>query len=95
MTFDEHLDECAQCREHPFDLCPAGASLLERVGDAPDIMEHVVLSKQPTEAARRVFEQLVQRGGLVLRICETCGREWGTRSDDTRCPPCRDPVRYG
>jgi hypothetical protein len=26
--FHAHLDECAQCREHPFDLCSAGAVLL-------------------------------------------------------------------
>lgn len=26
--FHAHLDVCAQCREHPFDLCPAGAVLL-------------------------------------------------------------------
>jgi len=24
----QHLDECAQCREQPFDLCPAGVEVL-------------------------------------------------------------------
>jgi hypothetical protein len=28
LAFEAHLDACAQCREHPFDLCPAGANLL-------------------------------------------------------------------
>jgi len=26
--FHAHLDECAQCRNHPFGLCPTGARLL-------------------------------------------------------------------
>jgi hypothetical protein len=26
--FHAHLDKCAQCREHPFDLCKEGAGLL-------------------------------------------------------------------
>jgi hypothetical protein len=29
-TFHEHLDECRQCREHPFALCPYGAKALQR-----------------------------------------------------------------
>lgn len=35
MTFHDHLDECAQCRDHPFELCDAGAALLEREAGAP------------------------------------------------------------
>jgi hypothetical protein len=27
-AFHEHLDQCAQCRNHPFDLCDTGATLL-------------------------------------------------------------------
>jgi len=27
-SFHSHLDICDQCRNHPFDLCPTGASLL-------------------------------------------------------------------
>lgn len=30
--FHTHLDECAQCRDHPFDLCEVGASLLVEAG---------------------------------------------------------------
>lgn len=26
--FHAHLDECSQCMNHPFDLCPAGAALM-------------------------------------------------------------------
>lgn len=29
--FHSHLDTCRQCSEHPFDLCPAGATLLAAV----------------------------------------------------------------
>lgn len=27
--FHKHLDICAQCRNHPFDLCSEGAKLLK------------------------------------------------------------------
>lgn len=27
-AFHRHLDQCQQCREHPFDLCDEGARLL-------------------------------------------------------------------
>ena len=27
--FHAHLDVCAQCREHPFGLCPRGATLFQ------------------------------------------------------------------
>lgn len=27
--FHKHLDECSQCRNHPFNLCLAGAKLLK------------------------------------------------------------------
>ena len=30
MTFHEHLDECARCRNQPFGLCPEGAALLRQ-----------------------------------------------------------------
>lgn len=26
--FHRHLDECRQCRDHPFELCPHGMRLL-------------------------------------------------------------------
>ena len=34
-VFHAHLDECEQCREHPFNLCSEGERLLhEEVRDA-------------------------------------------------------------
>jgi hypothetical protein len=27
-AFNAHLDQCKQCREQPFNLCPAGVLLL-------------------------------------------------------------------
>ncbi len=32
--FHAHLDECAQCRNHPFGLCATGAALLKKAGEA-------------------------------------------------------------
>ena len=29
--YHAHLDKCAQCRNHPFNLCPVGAKLLTTV----------------------------------------------------------------
>jgi hypothetical protein len=31
--FHAHLDECKQCREHPFGLCPSGSTLLLATAD--------------------------------------------------------------
>lgn len=33
-SFHDHLDTCAQCREHPFALCGVGARLLAAGEDA-------------------------------------------------------------
>jgi len=30
--YHEHLDECEQCREHPFNQCPTGNELLRKAG---------------------------------------------------------------
>lgn len=38
--FHDHLDECKQCRENPFHLCPAGEQLLLAVQiKTPEIKE--------------------------------------------------------
>lgn len=34
--FHDHLDHCARCREHPFDLCQLGNKLLWSVVDGAD-----------------------------------------------------------
>lgn len=31
-AFHAHLDGCEQCREHPFDLCEVGQTLIARAG---------------------------------------------------------------
>jgi len=35
-AFHAHLDVCAGCRDHPFDLCATGARLLREAVDASD-----------------------------------------------------------
>ena len=32
--FHKHLDECKQCRENPFGLCPKGVILINRMNKA-------------------------------------------------------------
>jgi hypothetical protein len=44
--FHRHLDECQQCREHPFALCAAGAVILQI---APRLMAAGVV--------RRLFDE--------------------------------------
>ena len=39
-TFHAHLDVCAQCEKHPFDLCPIGAVLLQGVAIGPSADPH-------------------------------------------------------
>lgn len=29
--FHSHLDKCSQCRNHPMNLCPAGATILMKL----------------------------------------------------------------
>jgi hypothetical protein len=46
--FHNHLDECPQCRDHPFDLCPVGEQLLQAsVGDAPTFRPDLPVSTDP------------------------------------------------
>jgi hypothetical protein len=37
-AFHRHLDECKQCENQPFDLCPTGTRLLEETGVAAGIL---------------------------------------------------------
>ena len=48
--FHGHLDECSQCRNHPFGLCPTGAALLKKAGEAG--AELVNVAKRMTELQR-------------------------------------------
>ncbi len=32
--FHQHLDECERCREHPFDLCKIGVSLIQKAAQS-------------------------------------------------------------
>ncbi len=34
--FHAHLDICYQCRNHPMNLCPTGALLIQRVASPPN-----------------------------------------------------------
>jgi hypothetical protein len=37
--FHAHLDQCARCRQQPFNLCDIGASLLRRAVEAiPNVL---------------------------------------------------------
>jgi len=38
--FHAHLDECEQCREHPFALCPEGELILKKVTVGIDLEDY-------------------------------------------------------
>lgn len=38
--FHKHLDECKQCEQHPFELCPVGVQLIHA-----EVQKPVVLPK--------------------------------------------------
>ncbi len=40
--FHAHLDDCKQCRDHPFDLCPDGAKLLKEAATGVKEQEEVI-----------------------------------------------------
>lgn len=31
LEFDQHLDQCQQCEQHPFEMCPIGDVLLSEL----------------------------------------------------------------
>jgi hypothetical protein len=49
-AFHSHLDECRQCADHPFDLCPSGTVLMN--------LARVILD---TEASRTPAENRPER----------------------------------
>jgi len=66
--FYAHLDACAQCREHPFDLCGAGSNLLReaatglppRPPSQPNLQSIPIgteLGKQIRQALARSFSE--------------------------------------
>lgn len=73
--FHEHMDQCDQCREHPFDLCRSGAKLLT---SAPDMREPVSKAESGAERVRQTWP------------CLGCGKPvFGDRSvcEDPDCAP--------
>jgi len=44
--FDDHLDACRQCREHPFELCRTGERLLGAGVDGSTMGDMLVQAKR-------------------------------------------------
>jgi len=40
--FHSHLDECSQCRENPFGLCPIGNQLLVECMSVKDVDPQII-----------------------------------------------------
>lgn len=44
--FHKHLDECKQCREHPFSLCPVGENKMKEaialIADSDPLLAYTV-----------------------------------------------------
>ena len=57
-SFHKHLDECAQCREHPFWLCEVGGPLLKAAGEqAEQEMRELVPGRLQLESGERSYGQ--------------------------------------
>ena len=69
-VFHKHLDVCKQCADHPFDLCPIGAKLIEEAarelsptGRRPsepvfqNLPNHTELGQQILDAFRKGFKE--------------------------------------
>jgi hypothetical protein len=53
-AFHNHLDSCAQCEQHPFDLCAIGARLLrETATGSGRLPEQQIPPHQPTPEPMR------------------------------------------
>lgn len=70
-TFHEHLDACEQCRNHPFDLCPVGHTLLmssiiqfKSGREATQVLSLALrklrLSNEPLDATARALADVLQ-----------------------------------
>ena len=58
--FHEHLDKCQQCRDRPFDLCPAGALLLMLA--AQDALGEIMAPmKMHAMASPKALDRLFER----------------------------------
>lgn len=62
--FHDHLDVCRQCREHPFDLCPVGAPLLE--ARAREILQEGV-QNVPMEVITRETQPTFKKSELAAQ----------------------------
>lgn len=45
-AFHAHLDECEQCREEPFNLCPMGAELIVEITKEMDALGNILLKSE-------------------------------------------------
>lgn len=52
-AFHEHLDECEQCENQPFNLCPVGAKLLQEAGVAAGVTPSPKERKPRSKKKRR------------------------------------------
>lgn len=70
--FHAHLDLCEQCREHPFDLCVAGAQLLVATAgpSKPFSMSATVTGRLPTAPRFQSMEPKTEFGKAVRDAAE-------------------------
>lgn len=87
--FHAHLDLCEQCREHPLDLCEAGARLLTAAGRSVSPTGRLV-SNEPT------LQNIPLRTELGTELKKSFARVFGTDilldlsklEERVPCPAC-------
>lgn len=70
--FHAHLDECATCREHPFDLCPIGHRLLT-TPRIPDIQSGPLAHLLPSKEIDRKKADTAITGGETAESAKRSG----------------------
>jgi hypothetical protein len=83
--FHAHLDACTQCREHPFDLCGAGAILLQQAAEGLPVRRTV--GEICYEAADSKHPVTDTKVNTEMYVCANCGCETNT-SMDKPCTAC-------
>ncbi len=86
QKFHDHLDVCRQCREHPFDLCPTGATLLRAAArlQTPNVIHDSIEMRLPDN------DEDMDR--IVAEVKQIFGKETLERMADIPLPDPGVPI---
>jgi len=68
--FHSHLDECEQCREHPFNLCPEGELILKKVTTGEVNLDDIRRYVQRVTQVNYSYEELDEMFSISKEMLE-------------------------